>query len=193
MEHVQKNCIIVHGCEYDAEHAVLLEQRTAENHWTTWVRDELVKRGVSAQTPTMPTSWAQEYEGFKKEFEKYHVNENTVLVGHSCSCSFLVRWLGETKQKIAKLVLVAPWKVFDPYDTVRAAFYTYDIDETIVNRVGDIVMFTADNESDDGKKSLEIFHHALGGRIIALSGRGHYRTREWEKSAFPELLEEILA
>jgi predicted alpha/beta hydrolase family esterase len=192
MKHVQKNCIIVHGCEYDAPHAVLLEQRTAENHWTVWVRNELLKKGVSAQTPLMPSSWVPDYNTFKTEFEKYFVDENTVLVGHSCSCAFLVRWLGETKQKIAKLVLVAPWKVFDPHDAVRAAFYTYDIDETITNRVGDIVMFTADNESNDGKKSLEIFHNVLGGRIVNLPNRGHYRTNQWATSAFPELVNVIL-
>jgi hypothetical protein len=31
-------------------------------------------------------------------------------------------------------------------------FYTYPIDKTIKNRVKEIVMFTADNEEEDGKK-----------------------------------------
>lgn len=189
---MQKNCIIVHGCEYDEQNSVKLAQRTAENHWTVWVREELIARGIPAQTPLLPESWAPEYDTFTAEFEKYEITEHTVLVGHSCSCAFLVRWLGETKRRIAKLILVAPWKVFDGTDAGRVSFYSYDIDPTIVDRVGEIIMFTADNESDDGKRSLQIFHDALGGRIILLDGKGHYRTSQWGKSAFPELIDVIL-
>ncbi len=187
----QKNCIIVHGCEYNEQNSVKLAQRTVENHWTVWVREELIVRGIPAQTPLLPRSWAPKYEAFKSELEKYEVTEHTILVGHSCSCAFLVRWLGETRKKIAKLVLVAPWKVFDGTDADRVSFYSYDIDPTIVDKVGEIIMFTADNESDDGKKSLQIFHNVLGGKIISLDGRGHYRTSQWQSSAFPELVEVI--
>lgn len=53
-------------------------------------------------------------------------------------------------------------------------------------------MFTADNEIDDGKKSLDIFHNALGGKIIELKGRGHYCFEDMETYEFPELLDKIL-
>lgn len=187
-----KNCIILHGCEYDQSNAYKLTQRTPENHWTAWVRENVIMRGVASQTPLLPRSWAPDYDVFTAELEKYEITDRTVLVGHSCSCAFLVRWLGDTKRRIAKLILVAPWKVFDGTDSGRAAFYTYDIDPTIVNRVEKIVMFTADNESDDGKKSLKMFHDAIGGEIIALSGRGHYRTNQWSNSEFSELVDQIL-
>ena len=186
------NCIILHGCEFDELNAEKLAQRTTKNHWTIWAREALIKQGILAQAPMLPRSWAPEYEAFKAELEKYMINEKTVLVGHSCSCAFLVRWLGETKKKIAKLVLVAPWKVFDGTDPGRVKFYTYDIDPTIAESVDEIVMFTADNESGDGKKSLQIFHDVLGGRIIELSGKGHYRTSQWEQSDFPEIIDEIM-
>ena len=189
---IQKNCIIVHGCEYDEQNSEKLAQRTAENHWTVWVREELNARGISSQTPLMPKSWAPEYKAFTSELGKYEVTEHTILVGHSCSCAFLVRWLGETKKKIAKLVLVAPWKVFDGTDAGRVSFYSYVIDPTIVDRVGEIIMFTADNESDDGKRSLQIFHDVLGGKVVSLDGKGHYRTSQWQSSAFPELVETII-
>ena len=140
----------------------------------------------------MPHPWKPDYEAFKKEFQKYAVNKNTTLVGHSCGCAFLVRWLGETKQKIRKLILVAPWKIPDKDDQFREAFYTYLIDETIRARVKDIVMFTADDEEEDGKKSAELFHAALGGKIIELKGHGHYTFGDMGTEEFPELLEEIV-
>lgn len=53
-------------------------------------------------------------------------------------------------------------------------------------------MFTSDNEEEDGKKSLRIFHKALGGKIIELKGRGHYTIGDMETEEFPELLKEII-
>ncbi len=129
---------------------------------------------------------------FKEEFEKYPVSENTILVGHSCGCAFLVRWLGEQKTRIKKLILVAPWKIPKENNSMKEKFYTFPIDETLESRVGEIIMFTADNEREDGKKSLEIYKSSLGGRVIELKGRGHYIFGDMGTEQFPELLKEFL-
>nr|PIY94977.1 MAG: hypothetical protein COY67_01655 [Candidatus Komeilibacteria bacterium CG_4_10_14_0_8_um_filter_37_78] len=118
-----------------------------------WIKEQLIAKGIKTETPLMPKPWSPNYEEFKKEFEKYPIDENTILVGHSCGCAFLVRWLGETKQKIDKLILVAPWKINDKdNDEARGKFYTYEIDQTIKDRVDNIIMFTANDEKDNGKK-----------------------------------------
>lgn len=56
----------------------------------------------------------------------------------------------------------------------------------------EIVMFTADDEEENGKKSLKIFHDALGGKIIELQSRGHYVLDDMGTEEFPELLSSIL-
>ena len=168
------------------------ETRTYDKHWIPWLKSELISRGIKTEAPLMPSPWEPDYEKFKQEFEKYEITENYILVGHSCGSAFLVRWLGENKQKILKLILVAPWKIPDKDDEFRKAFYTYPVDETIKSRVKEIFMFTADNEEDDGKESLKIFHQALGGEIIELRGRGHYTMSDMGTTEFPELLEVIL-
>ncbi|MCR4314365.1 MAG: hypothetical protein NUV84_03915, partial [Candidatus Uhrbacteria bacterium] len=66
------------------------------------------------------------------------------------------------------------------------------IDETISERVKRIVMFISDDEEEDGKKSVEIFHKALGGKLIELHGRGHFTMDSMGTDAFPELLGEIV-
>lgn len=50
----------------------------------------------------------------------------------------------------------------------------------------------ADNEEENGKKSLSIFHKALGGKIIELKGMGHFCFEDMETYEFPELLKEII-
>ena len=193
-----KNCIIVHGCPSDKEKAMNPKTRTYDKHWIPWIKKELVSRDIKVETPLMPEPWYPVYEKFKKEFEKIKIDENSILVGHSCGCAFLVRWLGETKKRIAQLILVAPWKVnyrkswSDDIRKIREKFYTYEIDETIKNRIEEIVMFTSNNEEDGGKESLRIFHEALGGNIMSLDNHGHYCLKNMKTEEFPELLEEII-
>jgi len=193
MAHILKmKCIIIHGCPSDVEKAMNEETRTYDKHWIPWTKEQLISKGIEVETPLMPEPWEPNYIKFKGEFEKYGVDEDSVLIGHSCGCAFLVRWLGETKQKIDKLILVAPWKIPDKDDEHRKEFYTYPIDETIKERVNKIVMFTADDEEEEGKESLKIYNEALGGKIIELKGHGHYTMGDMETTEFPELIEEII-
>ncbi|MBI2628992.1 alpha/beta hydrolase [Candidatus Pacearchaeota archaeon] len=186
------NCIIIHGCPSDAEKAMNSQTRTYDKHWIPWTKKQLIFKGIKVETPLMPEPWNPQYELFKKEFEKYRVDENSVLIGHSCGCAFLIKWLGETKKKIDKLILVAPWKIPDKNDELRKKFYIYPIDKTIKDRVNKIVMFTSDDEEEDGKKSLIIYNKDLDGKVIELKGHGHYTLSDMKTENFPELIEEVL-
>lgn len=168
------------------------ETRTYDKHWMPWLKKELLARGIPAETPLMPSPWEPNYEAFKGEFEKSSVSEDDVLVGHSCGTTFLLRWLAETRTKVSKLILVAPWKITDKDDEARKMFYEYPIDKTIQTRIGEIILFTADNEAENGKKSAKIILDAVGGKVIELKGRGHYVLRDMKTEEFPELLAEIL-
>ena len=102
-----------------------------------------------------------------------------------------MRWLGDTKRKISQLILVAPWKIAAGDNVALHDFYDFPIDEAIKDRVGKIVMFTADDEEEDGKRGLAMFHSALGGEVIELTGRGHYTFGDMKTEEFPELLKAI--
>ena len=189
----ETNCIIIHGCPSDKEKALDPETRTYDKHWIPWIKRELISRGIKTETPLIPNPWRPIYKDFKKEFEKYEVNENTILIGYSCGCSFLVRWLGESKQKIKKLILVAPWKIpNEERNGDDIDFYAYPIDETVKYRVNEIAMFTSNNEAEDGKRGLIMYHDKLGGKVINLKDHGHYRLSDLGTEEFPELLEEII-
>lgn len=189
------NCIIVHGCPDESEKARHPKTRTYDKHWMPWLEKELTARGIKVARPLMPTPWSPDYQKFKEELEKQDIIESTVLVGHSCGASFLVRWLGETKKKVAKLILVAPWSweaVEDKSNQNLKFFYAYDIDKAIPERVKEIVMFTSDTEWEEGKESVKKYHAALGGRVIELKNHGHYIKKHMGKEEFPELLAELL-
>ena len=188
------NCIIIHGCSDNVEKAMDPKRRTYDKHWRLWIRKELEKKGIKVDAPLMPEPWDADYSLWKREFDRLSVNIDSVLIGHSCGCAFLVRWLGESKKSVKKLILVAPWKI--PYGEGESferkkKFYNYEIDASIKNRVKEIIIFTSDNEREDGKESAMIFHKALGGKVISLFGRGHYTTSDMAEQ-FPELLEAVL-
>lgn len=186
-----KNAIIIHGCSGSAEDSIDFNAEPSVKHWIPWTRKALIARGIPATTPLMPESWIPDYNKWKAEFEKQEVTKETMLIGHSCGCAFLVRWLGDSKQKIDKLILIAPWKIGTSSEE-KKKFYEYAIDETIKSRVNKIVMFTADNEEENGKKSLKIFHDVLGGKVVELKGRGHYTQEDMLTGEFPELLAEVI-
>ena len=181
---IKNNCIIVHGCSDSSK------DKTYAKHWMPWIKKVLILKGIKTENPLMPAPWKPNYKDYKKEFEKYKVTENTILIGHSCGCAFLVRWLGENKQKVKKLILVAPWKI--PDNRIQKLFYEYEIDKKIKSRVKEIIIFTADDEEDEGKESVNIFHKSLGGKIIELKRHGHYTLEDMGTKKFPELLEEII-
>ncbi len=191
---MNKKCIIIHGCPSNTEKAMNPKTRTYDKHWIPWTKKQLEEKDVKTETPLMPEPWQPVYENFKSEFEKLKVDEKTILIGHSCGCAFLVRWLGDSKKEIGKLILVAPWKVPDRHgikNEYKEKFYIYPIDESIKNRVKEIIMFTANDEDPGGKTSLKIFHDTLGGEIISLNNHGYYTMNDMGTEKFPELIEKI--
>lgn len=179
-------CLILHWCPCDSS------DLSYNKHRIPWLKKELTLKNIETEVPLMPSPWEPDYDKFKTEFEKYDIDEDTVLVWHSCSCAFLVRRLWETKTKISKLILVAPWKINDEWWEIRERFYNYKIDNSIKDRVKKIIMFTSDNEEKNGKISLKLFHDTIGWEIIELKSRWHYILSHMKTESFPELLEVIL-
>lgn len=186
------NCIIVHGSPSNIEKAMNPEKRTYDKHWIPWIKSNLSKEKINVSAPLMPEPWKLDYNSWKKEFDKLNVNKNSVLIGHSAGCAFLVRWLGDTKKKVKKLILVAPWKIAYRKDGSDKEFYGYKIDPSVRSNVEKVIIFTSNDEGPDGKKSAKIFHEALGGKIIELKNKGHYTFWDMGTEEFSELLREVL-
>lgn len=177
-----KKVIIVHGKADD-------EKDNPAGHWIPWLKKNLEKNAFEVFIPLMSKPWIPNYENWKKNFDKLNIDEETILIGHSCGAAFLVRWLGDTKKKIKKLILVAPWKISERENEKK--FYNYKI-EDIKENIGNLIIFTSDDEEEDGKKSVKIFHNSLGGEIIELKNHGHFTLEDMGTEEFSKLLEKVL-
>ncbi len=191
--------VIVHGCPSNKEKSMNEKTRTYDKHWIPWIKGKLEEKNIPVETPLMPEPWEPDYNKFKEVFDKLEINEESILVGHSCGCAFLVRWLGETKNKIKKLILVAPWKFADKEKfenkeilKMRKKFYDYEISDSIKDNVKEVIIFTSNDEEEMGKESARVFNKALGGKIINLEDYGHYCFGDMGTNEFHKLLEKIL-
>jgi pimeloyl-ACP methyl ester carboxylesterase len=82
-------------------------------NWMGWLKIELEKLGYTVTNPFLKDGYKQEYEEWKEQLEPLDIDEETILIGWSAGGAFWVRWLGETKKRVDKLILVAPAKLYE--------------------------------------------------------------------------------
>lgn len=105
-----KNAILVPGRPDKEEYYDPKYPTNSNNHWFPWLSKQLQVNDVFAVVIEPPEPWKPRYGAWKKEFERFDITPETVLVGHSCGGGFLIRWLSENKdKKVGRVVLVAPW------------------------------------------------------------------------------------
>ena len=189
------NAIIVPGRPDKDEHYDPMRPSNSEDHWYSWLKRQLILEDIHAVTIEPPFPFRPRYGEWKKEFERFDVEPDTILVGHSCGGGFLVRWLSENKDKrVGKAVLVAPWlnpennPVSDTTD-----FFDFEVDPSIVNRTKGIMIFNSDDDQQTIHKSVSIIRERVPGvGYREFHGKGHFCIENLGSVKFPELLHECL-
>jgi predicted alpha/beta hydrolase family esterase len=186
-----KNAILIHGiCEKKEFYSDAFPS-PSNSHWFPWLQKQLLIANIETQTPEMPHPYRPQYSEWKKEFEKFDINGNTVLIGHSCGGGFLVRWLSEKTTKIDHLVLVAPW--LDPDRKFTTTFFDFIIDKELVKKSNKVDLLVSDDDDSDVLRSVEkLKKELLGMNIHAFHDKGHFCYNDLHSETFPELLELVL-
>lgn len=186
-----KNAIVIHGtCDRDEyfnnEHPSL-----SNSHWIPWIQKQLLIKGFSVQTPEMPDAYSPDYIKWKECFEKFDLNTETILIGHSCGGGFLLRWLSENPIEINKLVLVAPW--LDPYREKTESFFDFHIDPSLASRTNEIHIFVSQDDDKDILDSVKTIDSKIPENLLHnFKNRGHFCLDDMKTEEFPELLECVL-
>ena len=186
-----KNAIIVHGTPGKEEYYSDKYPSSSNQYWIPWLQKQLLIKGIYTQTPEMSDAYKPDYKKWKKEFNRYDVDENSILIGHSCGGGFLVRWLSENKTKVNKVILVAPW--LDPDREKTTSFFDFKIDPEITKRVSEVHIMFSEDDYRDILTSVETIRKALpDAQIHTFKNMGHFIFGDMKKCEFPELLELIL-
>lgn len=186
-----KTALLIHGT-CDAEEYFSDEYPSLSNsHWFPWLQKQLLIKNIFTQTPEMPDAFKPDYEKWKSEFERYSIDDDTVLVGHSCGGGFLIRWLSENKVKVKKLILVAPW--LDPNRSKTDTFFDFAINPSISERM-DTHIFISNDDDKDIQVSVSKIKDALPGvKRHDFQGMGHFTYEKMKTDKFPELLNVIVS
>lgn len=183
--------IIIHGTCSKKEYFNENYPSLSNSHWLPWLQKQLLIQGFEAHTPEIPKAYKPNYEPWKRCLERYSIDSDTTLVGHSCGAGFLLRWLSENKKEISKLILVAPW--LDPEREKTTDFFNFRIDPKISKRTKDIHILIAENDSTDIHDSLKQINQSLpSAKIHEFKSKGHFTYNDMNSKKSPELLKLIL-
>jgi predicted alpha/beta hydrolase family esterase len=186
-----KNAIIIHGMPSKEEYFEVGRSSSSNNQWLPWLQAKLVKQNILAQTPEMPEAYNPKYEEWKKVFEQFEVNEETILVGHSCGGGFIIRWLSENKVKVGKVFLVAPW--LDPEKYLNTGMFDFEIDPDFPSRAKKVVVMYSTDDEDYILDTIKILKEKTNGiDFQEFQDKGHFCIEDLGSEELPELLNLIL-
>jgi predicted alpha/beta hydrolase family esterase len=185
-----KNAIILHGQPTKKRYYDPTFPASSNYYWIPWLQKQLISRDIHAATPDVPNNWSPDLEAWRKEFERYDVTEETILVGHSCGAGFMLRWLSENPDvRPAKVVLLAPW--LNPKNLEETwDFFKFEIDKNLTSRTELVVMYS-DDDMPQILDTVEVIKEALPDALYKeLHGRRHFYDDNCME--IPELLELIV-
>ncbi len=187
-----RNAIILHGLPSKGEYYNDKYPSASNSHWLPWLQKQLLKNDIKADTPEIFNVYNPKYEVFVKEVERFDITSETTLVGHSMGAGFWVRYLTEHPEVVVdKVVLVAPWLNLDR--EYNFDFFEFEVDQDIVERVNDFVMFSSDNDSQGVQDTVTFLQDKLAGVIVKdFHNYGHFTLGSMRTDVFPELLDTVL-
>lgn len=187
-----KTAIILHGAPSKEEYYDANCPSASNHHWIPWLQKQLLVRNIVAHTPEVPYSFDPQYDVWVREFERYEINEETMLVGHSCGGGFLTRWLSENKdRKVNRVILVAPW--LDPTRYRTSAFFNFEIDPNLAERTNGFAIFNSTNDAGDIQDSAFHIRDTVKNCYFRdFENAGHFCLENLGTEAFPELLDMLI-
>ncbi len=187
-----KTAIILHGMTVSKERYFDPDTEVKSNkNWLPWIQKQLLINNILAQAIELPKPYEPVYEDWKKVFEQFNIDEETILIGHSCGAGFLIRWLSENDIKVGKVALVAPYLGLN--GMVKSDFFNFEIDPNVPERTKGLFVFYSDNDKDHTLGSVDILKKNFkGAKFIELKGRGHFILKHMGTREFPELRDVLL-
>lgn len=184
------NAILVPGRPDKDQHYDPSLPSNSQNYWFAWLQRQLILKDIHAVSVEPPFPFRPRYDEWVREFERFDIAPETILVGHSCGGGFLVRYLSEHKGlKVGKVILVAPW--INPLgyrDSDTSDFFEFEIDPDFPARTAGTVVFISSDDEPSVVKTVDILKAKVHGiEHQEYTDRGHFTSTE-----FPELLAEML-
>ncbi len=138
-----KQAFILHGVCDEHEYFEMDFPSPSNAHWLPWLQQKFLRAGVLCQALEMPKPYAPVYDEWATVFEQMTWGDDTIIVGHSSGCGFIVKWLlAHPERRLAKLVMVAPY--LDPYRK-RGDFLQCTLQTELADRITEMhILYSMD-------------------------------------------------
>lgn len=185
-----KTAIIIHGMPNKEEYYDVNRPASSNCHWLPWIQKQLLLKDIVAQTPEMPVPYNPEYSAWSRVLQRFDLDDDTILIGHSCGGGLILRYLSENNIKVGKVVLVAPW--IDPDKFLNTGMFDFNLDENLVDKTDGITIFSSTNDIKEVQDSIEIIKSKVKNlKIVEFKDMGHFCFSDMGTDKFPELLAEL--
>jgi uncharacterized protein len=187
-----RTAIILHGKPSREEYLDPNCPSPSNAHWLPWLQRQFLLNGVLAQTPELPDPYEPDYRRWSAVFERFPIDRDAILVGHSCGAGFLVRWLSEHPVEVGKVALVAAW--MDPNSNrAQAMFDGVRIDADLTARTRGVRLFVSGDDGQEILATAALLETTIKGiELSRFEGRGHFTSGSMGTEAFPELRDYLL-
>lgn len=187
-----KNAIIIHGMPGEKEYYQDNIDSPSNSHRLPWLQKQLLCENILTQTPEMPHPYKPNYKDWKDVLESYTINQNTILIGHSCGAWFILRYLSENNIKVGIVILVAPYISPENLDIAKNMFSWRTLKKDIYRQTQSIIIFSSDNDMQEIQDSVDIILQETEQiNIKIFHNYGHFCLKDMQTREFPELKEYI--
>ena len=170
-----------------------------DENWFPWLKTELEQLGFTVYVPAFPaTPETQTLENWLKVFEEYrnHLNEDTIVIGHSLGPAFLLTILEQIKKPIHAAYFVAGYhpkslpKTSEWYTQVKT-FLEKPFDwQKIKQNCAAFHIYYSDNDPYFPLHLAEDLAKTLDTTPIIIKGAGHFNEKAGY-TRFDRLLNDI--
>lgn len=178
------NAFIIHGA-----------YGNPNENWFPWLKQELEKLGCSAIVPSFPTPKGQTLENWMKTFQDYEelVHQDSILIGHSLGCAFILNFLDKTRKRVKAVYLVAGFISpigNEKFDKLNESFYN-ELGWEKLQRQAEYFVYASDSDPYVPFEIERKLSHKLGAKLIMIKGAGHFNEKAGYRK-FNQLLEHII-
>jgi hypothetical protein len=169
-------------------------------NWFPWLKSELEKIGCKVFVPKFPTPDNQTLENWLDVFKKYekHLDENSIVVGHSLGPSFLLDILEKRGKPINASFFVSGFTGLlgnSSLDKINKTFVDKKFDwKKIRQNCGKFYVFHSDNDPYVPLEKAEELAKNLGVEVILVKNAGHFNEKAGYKKfdlLFKKIKEEL--
>jgi len=177
------------GCEGEKMTNIIIIHGAFGNpneNWFPWLKNELEKLNNSVFVPEFPTPKGQTLENWLKVFKKYesHLNEQSLVIGHSLGTAFLLNVLESINKPIKAAFFIAGFigPLNNPtFDDINKTFTEKSFNwDRILENCKKFYVFHSDNDPYVPLKKAEELAKHLNTKVIIVKDSGHFNDKKFD-------------